>query len=152
MQSVTKSWHGLRMLLGVGHVMRMNVTTRNIRHRNKNIETCHKHGRKKKKESEHKTRTRRQTMNEKAKFLLQFLLSFFCLWLWCRGQHNLVNNLYVRVRACMDMTHASTAATTTTTTRTVAAPVEGRILQVNAKTCGVCLAPNNPVGVTFVHV
>lgn len=84
-------------------------------------------------------------MNEskKAKLLLQFLL-FFCL---CRGQHNLVNNLYVRVRACMDVTHASTAPTTT-----VGAAEEGRILQVNAKTCGVCLALNNPVGVTFVHV
>lgn len=88
-------------------------------------------------------------MNEKAKILLQFLLFFFVC---CRGQHNLVNNLYVRVQACMDMTHASTAAAITTTTRTVAATVEGSILQVNAKTCGVCLAPNNPVGVTFVHV
>lgn len=47
----------------------------------------------------------------------------------------------------MVMTHASTATKTT-----VAAAEEGRILQVNAKTCGVCLAPNNPVGVTFVHV
>lgn len=88
MQSVTKSWQGLRIQLGAGHVMRMNVTCRNIRqqhseatssNRNENIENMPQTCQKKEEENQAKSARGGKQWMKKQNWSLRFFFIFcFC--------------------------------------------------------------------------
>lgn len=110
----------------------------------KTLKTCHKHGKNKrgtkKKENREKpseTCTRRQTMNEKAKFVPQFFL-FFALAL----ANIILLTICMCECACVDMTHASTSWQKQKPRQ--------RQRQNSSSQCE--NMPNNPVGVTFVCI